>query len=132
MTPPDRMAGIPALMERFAENAGTLARVSVPDLVAGRGSGGCGSMLNGHESVLDADSGTTDRLYRFITQFKETVNALGTFAHNAAQNYHFTDQAAKDDLAKAAFDDYTRTAFGKMTGDGLPAVLPSLTSGQQR
>lgn len=125
MAPPDRMAGVPAAMERFAENAGNLARVPVPESVAGRGGGGCGSMLNGHETVLDADSGTTDRLYRLITQFKETVNALGVFAHNAAQNYRFTDEAAKNDLAKA-FDDFTRTAFGKMTGDGLPAVLPSL------
>ncbi|WP_409180066.1 hypothetical protein F9C11_26505 [Amycolatopsis sp. VS8301801F10] len=131
MAPPDRMAGVPAAMERFAENAGNLARVPVPDLVAGRGGGGCGSMVNGHESVLDADSTTTDRLYRFLTQFKETVNALGTFAHRAAQNYRFTDETNRNELARAAFDDYTRTEFGKMTGDGLPAVLPSLVSGQQ-
>ncbi|MGW7531326.1 hypothetical protein [Amycolatopsis sp. NPDC054798] len=132
MAPPDKMEGIPAEMERFAENAANLVRDEIPVAATGRGGGGCASMLNGHESVLEADNASTDRLYRFLTQFEETVNALAIFAHNAARNYHFTDEANKDALARAAFDDYTRTAFGKMTGDGLPAVLPSLTSGRQQ
>ncbi|MFD9889409.1 hypothetical protein [Amycolatopsis sp. NPDC058986] len=128
MAPPDKMDGIPKAMLRFADNAVSLARDALPKEVAGRGGGQCGGGMNGHEEVLAADNETTVQLYEFLTRFKEATSALGLFAHKAGTSYHFTDDANQRDIARAAFDDYTRTAFAGMTGEGLPRVLPSLES----
>lgn len=125
MAPPDKMDGIPSAMLRFGDNAMNLAQ-DLPAGVAGRGAVQFRSELNGHNEVLAADNESTARLYEFLTRFKEATSALGTFAHNAGTSYQFTDDANRSDVTKAAFDNYTRTAFAGMTGEGLPSVLPAL------
>ncbi|WP_156960454.1 hypothetical protein [Amycolatopsis taiwanensis] len=127
MAPPSKMDGIPGAMLRFAELADQLACTELPAEVTGRGNGQCGSGVNGHDEVIDADNKTTALLYEFITRFKETVAALSTFAHYAGTTYDFTDQANK-----AAFDAFTKAEFDKMTGEGLPDVLPALSSPESK
>ncbi|MFD2414720.1 hypothetical protein [Amycolatopsis pigmentata] len=127
MAPPSKMDGIPGSMLRFAELADQLACAEVKPEVTGRGNSHCGSGVNGHDDAIDADNKTTTLLYEFITRFKETATALSTFARYAAHNYDFTDQ-----VNKAAFDAFTKTEFDKMKGDGLPDVLPALSSPESR
>ncbi|TVT29970.1 hypothetical protein FNH05_29730 [Amycolatopsis rhizosphaerae] len=126
MAPPESIKGIPGAMHQCASDLWeVVANTPIPSDLKGWSEVTCTVGLNGHEELVKAANDSTKKLYEFITQLNEAATALSTVAHDAATKYDSADLENKNAL-KDAFEQFTKDSFAKMTGDGLPPILPEL------